>query len=176
MSEEGKQMDMQEVMAVYEKLGTPGPMHQALAGSEGSWKTRVKTFMEPGKPPMESQGSSEHKMVLGGRILRQEFRAEMMGGIYEGLGFTGYDNHTGKFTSIWMDNMSTAIMVFQGTGTPDGKTVTMESPEYDDPVRGPMRWRSVSRVIDENNEFFEMYTTGRDGQEHKMMEITYVRK
>ena len=72
--------------------------------------------------------------------------------------------------------MITAIMVFQGTGSPDGKTVSMESPEYDDPVRGPMRWRSVSRVIDENNEFFEMYTIGPDGQEQKIMEITYVRK
>jgi hypothetical protein len=176
VSEEGKQMDMQEVMAIYEKLAAPGPMHQALAGSEGSWKTKVKTYMQPGQPPVESEGSAEHQMALGGRFLRQEFSAEMMGGQYEGLGFTGYDNHTGKFTSIWMDNMSTTIMVFEGTGSPDGKTVTMESPEYDDPVRGPLRWRSVSRVVDENNEFFEMYTIGSDGQEHKMMEIVYERK
>lgn len=176
MSDQGKQIDMQEVMAVYEKLATPGPMHQAMAGSVGSWKTKVKNYMEPGKPPMESEGSCENRMVLGGRFLRQEFSSETGDAPYSGLGYTGYDNHSGKYTSIWMDTMCTAIMVFEGTGTPDGKTLNMESPEYDDPVRGPMRWRSECRIIDENNEFFEMYSIDSDGQEQKMMEITYVRK
>ena len=57
---------------------------------------------------------------------------------------SGYDNHTRKYVSTWMDSMSTGIMVFEGTAGADGKTIT-QTADYDDPVQGPMQWRSVTR-------------------------------
>jgi len=58
MAEEKKQggkngkMDMQKMMQVYEKVGTPGPPHGQLASMAGSWNTKTKSWMEPKKPPM----------------------------------------------------------------------------------------------------------------------------
>jgi hypothetical protein len=46
---EGK-MDMQAIMEVYKKLGTPGPQHKLRAGMAGSWTTKTKAWMEPEKP------------------------------------------------------------------------------------------------------------------------------
>ena len=39
-----------------------------------------------------------------------------------------------------------------------------------------MKWRSVTRIVDDNTHMFEMYSTDKSGKEEKMMEITYTRK
>ena len=71
--------------------------------------------------------------------------------------------------------MSTGIYFFEGTAGPDGKTITQES-RYDDPVQGPMKYRAVTRVVDENTLVFEMYASGKKGKKEKMMEMTYSRE
>ena len=71
--------------------------------------------------------------------------------------------------------MSTGIYFFEGTAGPDGKTITQES-RYDDPVQGPMKYRAVTRIVDDNTLVFEMYGTDKRGKEEKMMEMTYTRK
>jgi hypothetical protein len=98
----------------------------------------------------------------------------MMGSPFTGVGVTGYDNHTEKFVSTWMDSMSTGIYFFEGTGSADGKSFTQES-QYDDPVQGPTKWRAVTRIVDDNTFVFEMYGTHKKSKEAKMMEMTYTR-
>ena len=87
----------------------------------------------------------------------------------------GYDNHTKKYVSTWMDSMGTGIYFFEGTAGADGKTITQIA-RYDDPVQGPMEWRSVTTIVDDDNLAVEMYGTGKSGKEEKMMEGTYTRK
>ncbi|MEW6668768.1 MAG: DUF1579 domain-containing protein [Thermodesulfobacteriota bacterium] len=171
--EEG--MNMQAAMEIYQKLGTPGAPHKLLERMAGSWTTQSRCWMEPDKPAMESAGTSEQKMLLGGRYLRQEFNGDMMGSPFSGIGFTGYDNHTKKYLTTWMDSMSTGIFLFEGTASRDGKTITQEA-HYDDPVKGPMTWLCMTRFVDDNTLEFEMYGTPDGGKEEKMMEITYTRK
>jgi hypothetical protein len=171
---EGK-MDMQAMMDLYQKLGTPGAPHKLLASMAGSWIAKVKSWMEPDKPPMESAGASERKMLFDGRFLQEKFTGEMMGSPFNGIGFTGYDNNTKKYVSTWMDSMSTGILFFEGTADAGGKTITQKS-RYNDPVKGPAEWRSVTRIVDDNTEIFEMYNSVKGGKEEKMMEITYTRK
>ncbi len=178
MAKEEKQkgkMDTEAMMDVYKKLGTPGAAHKMLASMAGSWTTKIKSWCEPNKPPMESTGACEQKMVLGRRFLQQEFTGEMMGSPFTGIGVTGYDNHTKKYVSTWMDSMGTAILFFEGTASADGKTITQEC-RYDDPIKGPMKWRSVTRIVDDNTHVFEMYGSDKSEKEEKMMEITYTRK
>jgi hypothetical protein len=172
--QEGKK-DMQAVMAVYHKLATPGAPHKLLAGTAGSWNTRTRSWMEPGKPPMESTGTCEQKMLLGGRYLQQEFSGNMMGMPFNGIGVTGYDNHKQRYVSTWMDSMSTGIFYFEGPAGADGRSFTQEC-IYHDPVRGMVKWRSVTKVVDDDTHLFEMYVTDKSDKEEKMMEITYTRK
>jgi len=169
------EMDMQEVMAAYSKLAIPGAPHKLLADMTGSWSTKTKYWMEPDKPPMESAGTCEQKMLLDGRFLQQEYTGEMMDRSFNGIGITGYDSNTGKYVSTWMDNMSTAILYFEGTAEADSKTIT-QTALYDDPIKGPMVWRSVTKIVDKNTILFGLYGTGKSGKEDKMMEITYTRK
>jgi hypothetical protein len=178
MAKEEKQkgkMDTEAMMEVYKKLGTPGAPHKVLARMAGTWNTKMKSWMEPGKPPMESTGTSEQRMILGGRYLQQHFAGDMMGSPFTGIGVTGHDNHTKKYVSTWIDSMGTAILYFEETGSADGKTITQEC-HYDDPIKGPMTWRSITKIVDDNTHVFEMYGVDKTGKEEKMMEITYTRK
>jgi tellurite resistance-related uncharacterized protein len=172
--EEGKKMDMQAMMEVYKKVGTPGESHKLLAKLEGSWTTKSRGF-EGGKQVMESIGTCEQKLVLDGHYLQQFYTGDMMGAPFTGINLLGYNNHTKKYESVWLDSMSTAIYFFAGKGSADGKTITQEC-SYDDPVKGPAVWRSVTRIKDDNTLEFEMFIKPKGGKEEKMMEMTVSRK
>lgn len=180
MTEEKKaaapsQADMQKMMETYTKLATPGPQHKQMASLAGTWMTKTKSWMDPSQPPMESTGTCEQKVLLDGRFLQQECTGDMMGQKFNGFGLMAYDNYTKKYKATWMDSMGTGLYVFEGTGSADGKTINMTS-SWEDPIEGPMKARTVTKIIDNNNQIFEMYGTGKLGKEIKMMEMTYTRK
>ena len=162
-------------MEAYQKYSIPGAPHRLLARMAGSWKTNTKSWFEPGKPPTESKGSCEQKMILDGRFLHQAFTGDMMGALFTGVGITGYDNFKKRYVSTWMDSMSTGIFFFEGISSSDEHTIAMEC-RTEDPVRGSVRWRSMTRIVDDDTHLFEMYITDRSDKEQKMMEITYTRK
>lgn len=169
-----KQMDPQAMMETYKKLATPGEPHKQFASLVGSWTTTTKEWMEPGKPPTESTGSAEMKLLLDGRYLQQEYTGDMMGRPYSGVGVTAYDNLSKRYVSTWMDTMGTGIFVMEGTASKDGKTITLKG-HHAEPGGGQMSHRAVWKIIDSNNQTFDMYGS-HGGKEMKMMEMVYTRK
>jgi len=121
-----KSMDQQAMMELWKKLATPGEPHKLLASMAGSWTTTTKEWMEPGKPPTESTGTAEMKMLLDGRFLYQEYNSQMMGQPFSGIGIDAYDNMTKKYVTAWIDSMGTGIFIMEGTASADGKTITLK--------------------------------------------------
>jgi Protein of unknown function (DUF1579) len=167
--------EMKAMMETYAELATPGEHHKRLETLSGTWNTTTKSWMDPAQRPMESKGSCEYKMILGGRFLKATCVGEMMGNEFTGIGVTGFDNHTKKYQETWMDSMGTAQYCLEGPAGSDPNVITTEG-MYDDPMQGPMKLRAVTRIVDNHTHVFEMYGTGKDSQEQKMMEITYTRK
>ena len=169
------QTDMQAMMDTYKKLATPGEPHKQLASLAGSWTTKTKEWMDPSKPPMESTGTCEEKVLLDGRFLQQECTGDMMGQPFTSIGVTGYDNFTKKYVTTWMSSMGTGIFVMEGTGSADGKTITLNG-SHKDPMGGDMKHHAVWKFVDANTQTFEMYGAHGNDKDMKMMEITYTRK
>jgi len=170
-----KQMDPQAMMEVYKKLATPGEPHKLFASLAGSWETKTKEWMEPGKPPTESTGSAEMKMLLDGRFLYQEFNGNMMGQPFSGVGIDGYDNLRKRYVSTWIDTIGTGIFQMEGMASADGKTITLKG-QHAELGGGQMTHRAVWKIVDSNTQTFDMYGTHHGGKEMKMMEITYTKK
>lgn len=170
-----KPMDPQAMMDLYQKLATPGEPHKLFASLAGSWITHTKEWMEPGKPPVETTGSAEMKMLLDGRFLQQEFNGSMMGQPFTGIGIDGYDNIRKKYFTAWMDSMGTSIFMMEGTASADGKTITLAG-KHAEPGGGHMTHRAIWKIVDSNTQTFDMYGAHHGGKEMKMMEITYTRK
>jgi Protein of unknown function (DUF1579) len=174
MTKKKGKIDMQEMMEIMRKVGTPGEPHKLLGKLEGSWTTKTIGW-EGGKQVMESTGTCEQKLILDGHYLQQTYTGDMMGAPFTGINILGYNNHTKKYESIWIDSFSTATYFFVGKGSADGRTITQEC-SYDDPVKGPAVWRSVTRTKDDNTLEFEMFITPKGGKKEKMMEMTVSRK
>lgn len=153
---------------------TPGDVHKMLAKSEGKWNTTSKFWMMPGTEPSVSKGTSELKMVLGGRYLMSNDKMDVMGMPMEGIGYTGYDNALKVFQQSWMDNMGTGMAFFTGTWDEATKTIN-----YTGTMTDPMT-NSVSNVrqtmtVGDDKMLMKMFGKGPDGNEFQMMEIEFVR-
>ena len=170
-----KPMDQQAMMEVWKQLAMPGEPHKLFATLAGSWTTTTKEWMEPGKPPTESTGSAEMKMLLDGRFLYQEYNAQMMGQPFSGVGIDAYDNMTKKYMTAWVDTMGTGIFMMEGTASANGKTITLKG-SHPEPGGGKMTHRAVWKIVDNNTQTFDMYGAHHGGKEMKVLEITYSRK
>ena len=172
---QSKQVDPQAMMEMYQKLATPGEPHKLFATLAGSWTTTTKEWMEPSKPPTESTGTADMKMLLDGRFLYQEFTSQMMGQPFTGIGIDGYDNLRKRYVTTWMDTMGTGFFTMEGTASADGKTITLKG-QHGEPGGGHMTHRAVWKIVDNNTQTFDMYGTHHRGKEMKMLEIAYTRK
>jgi len=177
--EEGQMPEMspeeQAMMQAWMAAGTPGEQHAELAKHAGDYSLTVKSWMDPAAEPEVSQGSAHSEMVLGGRVLHETVEGDMMGMPFNGIGYTGYNNTTGKYWSVWMDSMSTALGVGEGTWDAEagGLAMTME---YVDPMTKTTKTaRTLSRHRDDGTMVFEWFED-REGTEVKTMEIVYTPK
>jgi hypothetical protein len=175
--EEQPQMTPEQMaeMEAYMKAGTPGAPHQALAAGAGSYDIKITSWHEPGGPPSEETGTAVRTMELDGRVLVEKLESSVMGMPFTGHGMTGYDNVSEKYWSTWTDSMSTGIMVSEGTC--DAEEVCTFTGSWNDPItKGPKTVRMTSRWTSPTTQLFEMYGPGKDGNEMKMMEMTYTKK
>ena len=163
------------MMEAYQKAGTAGAQHAAMARTAGTYDLKIRSWNKPDAPPMEETGTATRKMMLEGRVLAEDMQSKMMGQPFTGHGMQGYDNVTGKWWSTWNDSMSTGLMVSEGTCDDSGACTFTGS--WNDPVtKGKTTARMTTKWTSPNVEVFEMYTPGPDGKEMKMMEITYTKR
>jgi hypothetical protein len=161
----------QEQMEAWAKLAAPGPAHQVLLAMVGQFKADVTFFMGPNE--QKSTGVMRNSLVLGGRYLENRYQGDA--GDMAGIGFVGFDNAKQKYTGLWMDTMSTMIMVSQGTIDASGKVITMEATVDCPSHGGPQLSRNVTTIVDNDRHTYEMYMPGPDGQQHKCLHIVYTR-
>jgi len=160
--------------ATGQEEGKPGPQHQRLAAMAGTWDATIATVDSDGQP-VTTKGVAVRTVGLGGFWLLEDFRGEFQGAEFLGRGQTGYDPAKGKYVGSWIDSMSPALMVMEGDFDQSGKvlTTTGTGPGMDG---RPARFRNVSTLVDADTEVFEMFVTGPDGKEQKMLTITYKRR
>lgn len=157
------------------EMGKPGEHHAHMAKLAGKWNARGKFWIAPDQPPSESKGTMIIEPLLNGRYTRTEYTGEYMGSPFHGLGFDGYDNYKQKHVSMWVDDLGTAMLAFEGTCKDDGRVTTLHT-TVDDPVtRTPMTMKTVATVIDDRTLRYESFVTLPDGSEFKTMEIVYTR-
>lgn len=179
--EEGKEQEkagdpQAAMMEMMQKLGEAGEHHKHLQAFIGDWKLAVKYRMEPEGEWQESASESETEWMFDGRYIKEEVEGEMSEDMkFAGLGITGYDNLKKKYVSVWMDNMSTSMMISEGACDESCKVFTFVGESIDPMTGKTQKNRSVLRVLNNDKHLMEMFSTGPDGKEFKNMEIAYTR-
>lgn len=160
----------------WERASTPGEEHRTLQRFVGNWNHSMTWWMTADATPETSKGKSKFEMTLGGRFLKQHTTGMSMGKPFEGVGITGFDNLQKNFSTIWMDNMNTAMMVGKGQFN-DSKTEIHDQGSMSCPMSptGTRNYRSVWTLPKQNTFKYEMFMVGDDGKEFRAMEINYTK-
>ena len=166
----------QAMMQRMMEMATPGPQHKHLEKMAGKWAVSTRMWSNgPTAPPTESQGTSEMKMIFGGRYLLEEVKGDFNGMPFEGMEIEGYDNSKKEHFIFWIDNMGTMMLIGTGSADSTGKVLTYQS-IYDDPATGEKnkKMKQVVRVVSDDELAYEMYDV-QQGKEIKTMEMSYKR-
>jgi hypothetical protein len=150
------------------------PQHRELADLTGAWSVKQSFWSAVDAPAKIDKGTAEFVMVLNQHHLRQTLHIAD-GTNFEGLGYIGYDNASGRFFSTWMDvnfpgvliahggfDSSTKSYVFRGSMSAAG------SKDGDVPVR------EVMTIFDHDHFKYEYYETHR-GKEALTVRLEYTR-
>ena len=158
------------------KAMTPGPEHEVLKQMAGKWTCDVKFKMTPDQPESTSTGTATNEMILGGRFLKSDYGGEFMGQPFHGMGLTGYDTIKKQYIGTWVDEMSTSMMIMNGTCDASGKVMTMTGTVFDVMAGKEKTYKQVTRILGPDQHVFEFYDAGPDGKEFKSMTIAYSRQ
>lgn len=162
--------------AIRQKIASPSRAHKKLDVFAGVWTARVSLWMDPSQPPATSEGTLEQKWILDGRFLQQTYQGEFLGRPFSGVGYLGYDNSLKRYISTWMDSAGTTIYTRSGRFDEAGRTLTLTG-EIEDYVGGKIiPVREQMTVVSPAEFVFETWEPGRDGEDHKVMEVRYTRK
>jgi hypothetical protein len=160
-------------MEAWKQAGEPGPQHQEFADCVGTWSTKCKYWMDPSQPPQEGEGVSTFETVMGGRYLLERASGNGPMGSFEGLGLMAYNNITGEYEHVWLDDKSTGLMLSKGMASADGSTV-LRGEMVDPTTKDKFATRVVCKKISDDVRTIEMHCN-QTGSEKKSMEITYTR-
>ncbi|WP_051293588.1 DUF1579 domain-containing protein [Pseudoduganella violaceinigra] len=165
--------DEKAAMEAMTKASTPGEAHKKLEALAGKFTVKSKMWMDPSKPPEESDGATERKWIMGNRYLEENYQGKFMGQAFDGLGIQGYDNVTKKYFGSWIDSGSTSMTLAHGTM--NGNTI-----KYKGMMSEPMMGKEVPYtmnivIADNDNHKLEMWGPGPNGKEMKWMEMSYTR-
>jgi hypothetical protein len=154
------------VPAWAQEMPKPGPEHKLLKAREGTWDTTMKAG------GMESKGTITYKMGLGGMWLAGSMKSDLFGTKFLGKSLESYHPAKKKYVSVWVDSMSTAPVIMEGTYDKEKKTMTMigEGPGMDGKAT---KYKSVSKFPDADTLEMTMYIG--DGKD-PMFTVIYKRK
>ncbi len=164
-----------EEMQAWQNYMTPSEVHQKIEKSNGLWSAEVTMWMAPGLDPIKSRGTVENKMILEGRYQESDFKSEFQGMPMLGKSILSYNNDTKRFTSIWIDNFGTGMMVLNGSMADSGNAILLEGMMYDPMSGKDIKVLETYTFIDENTEKMEMYSFA-EGEKFKTMEILFKRE
>lgn len=176
VAQQQKPMSQKEMMDQMMKYAALTKAHDFLKTYVGKWDVEVKSFEQPGMPPMTSKGSMTGELILGGRFALCRFEGQMMEMPFMGLQLIGYDLFQNKYVGLWIDSMSTAFYHTTGTLNVAGKVLT-ETGMWPDPMTGGSdKVKIVTAVLSPSQYKWHMFRVGPDGKEVMTMEIVYTKK
>jgi Protein of unknown function (DUF1579) len=170
-----KPVDSATEMKAWQDYATPGNMHKLMTDEVGTWNCEMTFWHEPDGKPEKANAVATIKMILGGRYQEANYIGEIMGTPFEGKSTLAYNNASKEFTTTFIDNMGTGMMV--GTGKYDEKTKSTEfKGEAVNPVNGKkIPYIELYTVVDATTRRMEMFDI-KNGSEYKSMQIVMKKK
>lgn len=147
--------------------------HQRLHAMLGDWEGTVRIKMMGEWSEWDTD--IEREKAMDGMFVIEHIEATSNGMTYKGMGIIGYDPKEKKYQNVWIENMSPAVMMSDGTFDESTNVWTFTG-EVPDPMTGKMV-KTVTTVdtSDPDKEILAGYIIQPDGSKDKNFEATLER-
>ena len=173
--EKAKVPDQATVKALEGQM-TPGEGHKRLEFLVGTFDVKVKTWVDPSKPPYESTATSVATWVLGNRFVQQMLAGNIQGEPWSGIGYAGFDNTTKKYVVTYMDSGSTGMEWFTGAMDADGKLAKLTATVPDAITGKPSAVEMRLNIAANGEHVTELWQADPKGKMSKVMELQFTRE
>ena len=167
----------QAIAKALENAMTPGEGQEKLEPLIGTFDVKVRTWLDPSKPPIESLATAVDTWVLGKRYVQQMLAGYIAGEPWSGISYAGYDNVTKKYVSTYMDTGSTGMEWYTGTLDPDGTHGRMTATIADEVTGKPKTLELRLTIAANGDRVTELWEQDRKtGNLSKVLEFQFTRK
>jgi hypothetical protein len=159
------------------ELAEPGEHHQRLDVMVGTWEQTIQWWPRRHAEAIVSKGTASFEWILGGRFMQGQYAGELAGAPFNGLELIGYDNNRQEYVVLWLDDMSTSVIISRGKFD-EARNARLMSGRHDDIMTGQrdQPFRQEIRFDDEDTMIHEMFGPALGGGEYRVMRIRSVRK
>ena len=154
----------------------PGEGQKRLEFLVGTFDVKIRTWVDPSKPPFESRASSVATWVLGNRYVQQMLSGYVMGEPWSGIGYAGFDNVAQKYVACYMDSGSTGMEWYTGTMDAAGKLAKMTATVHDEVTGKPKSVEMRLSINASGDHVTELWQEDPTGKMIRIMELQYTRK
>jgi Protein of unknown function (DUF1579) len=157
----------------------PTAEHKILTADEGTWDATIKGFGgAPGAEPTISKGLEVNTVMSGGLWLLSRFDGDFGGIKFEGRGQFGYDTLQKKYVGTWIDSLTPALSVLEGSYDARTRTMTYVGDGVDAATKSKFTQKMVTTTKDDGTRVFTLYVKSAEtgDKEARIMEISYTKR
>jgi len=153
------------------------PTHTRLSRWIGRYEGTAKTYLEPGKPPLEAPWQGEIHPWLGGRFIAFDYRSELFGDPFAGVLIVGFERDKSEFQVTWLDSFHTGTATLLSRG-PEGQggPIDVRGSYYVKQTDEHWGWRTEFHDDRDGSLTIRMFNATPAGEEDLGIEIHLSRK
>jgi hypothetical protein len=168
-------VDSATEMKAWQDYAKPGEPHKLMTDEVGTWNCDMTFWYEPNGKPEKSSSVANVKMILGGRYQETNYQGKIMGQPFEGKSTLAYNNASKEYTTTFIDNMGTGMMVAMGKYDDKTKSIELKGEVVNPVNQKKTPFREIYTIVDPQTRKMEMFDV-KNGNEYKSMEIIMKKK
>jgi hypothetical protein len=168
--------DAPAIIKAMDNAMEPGEGQKRLDFLVGTFDVKVLIWIDPSKPPNESQATSVASWVLGHRYVQQMLTGYVLGERWDGIGYAGYDNLAKTYVACYMDSGSTGMEWYTGAIDADGKLAKLTATTTDAITFKPTKLEMRLSIDPNGDHVTSLWQEEQGGKMVKIMELQFKRK
>ena len=142
----------------------------------GEFDVKIRTWLDPAQPPIESKAVAITTWVLGHRYVQTMLSGHVMGEPFDGIGYAGYDNVSKQYQATYMDSGSTGMEWFTGSMDPTGESAKLSATVADAITGKPTTVEMRLKIAANGDHITELWEENPTGKLVRIMELQYTRR
>jgi hypothetical protein len=168
--------DSAAIIKAMDNAMDPGEGQKKLEFLVGTFDVKIRTWVQPSQPPIESLAVAVSSWVLGNRYVQTIISGFVLGDPFNAIGYAGYDNLAKHYVACYMDSGSTGMEWYTGSMDPAAKSAVLNATILDALTLKPVKLEMRLRIAVSGDHITELWRQDPGSKMEKVIELQYTRK